>query len=57
MIPAGTGWLRGPFSLEDEIASVEEDIEMTGPEIEPDLESVTEDAVVESLEDVIAEEG
>ncbi|NQS91338.1 MAG: DNA-directed RNA polymerase subunit beta', partial [Chloroflexi bacterium] len=56
LIPAGTGFLRGPFAPEDEVDSVEEDVDTTESELEPDLETIGEGTVVEEVEGVIAEE-
>ena len=51
LIPAGTGFTRGPFSPEDEITAVEDDgAEMEAVEGETDLGEISEDTVVEDLE-------
>ena len=57
LIPAGTGFIRGPFAPEDEIAAVEDDsAEMEAVEGETDLGEISEDTVVEDLESEVEEE-
>jgi len=57
LIPAGTGFIRGPFAPEDEIAAVEDDsADMEAVEGETDLGEISEDTVVEDLESEVEEE-
>jgi len=56
LIPAGTGFVRGPFAPEDEITAVEDDgAEMEAVEGETDLGEISEDTVVEDLETEVEE--
>ncbi len=51
LIPAGTGFIRGPFAPEDEIAAVENDAaELEAVEEEIDPGEISKDTVVEDLE-------
>jgi len=57
LIPAGTGFQRGPFAPEDELTEdVEDGAELEGSEEEIDLDEITEDTVVEDLEGEVTEE-
>ncbi len=57
LIPAGTGFIRGPFAPEDEKEAVEEDdAAMEAVEEETDLGEITEDTVVEELVTEVEEE-
>ena len=56
LIPAGTGFKRGPFEPEDEITEVKDDgAEMEAVEGETDLGEISEDTVVEDLETEVDE--
>jgi DNA-directed RNA polymerase subunit beta' len=57
LIPAGTGFIRGPFAPEDELVKVEEeDAEMEAVETDVDLVEISEDTVVKDLENEVVEE-
>ncbi len=57
LIPAGTGFIRGPFTPEDEVVNVEEEsAELEGTVSEIDLDVISEDTVVEDLEKEVAVE-
>jgi len=56
LIPAGTGFKRGPYETEDEITEVKDDgAEMEAVEGETDLGEISEDTVVEDLETEVEE--
>ena len=56
LIPAGTGFIRGPFAPEDDLAEAEVDDEVEAGGAELDLGEITDDTVVEDLEAEIVEE-
>ena len=57
LIPAGTGFQRGPFAPEDELTEGEEGAELEAVEGDIDLNEISEDTVIEDLEkDEVEEE-
>ncbi len=57
LIPAGTGFIRGPFAPEDELVEEEEEgVEMETVETDLDLAEISEDTVVEDLENEVVKE-
>ena len=57
LIPAGTGFLGGPYAPEDEDgADDKEGVELEGSEAEIDLGVISDDTVVEELETEVVEE-
>jgi DNA-directed RNA polymerase subunit beta' len=57
LIPAGTGFIRGPFAPEDEIViGDEKDAEVADTEAKIDLGEISEETVIEDLESEIVEE-
>ncbi len=57
LIPAGTGFIRGPFAPEDELEEEEEEVvELETVETDVDLAEISEDTVVEDLEAEVVKE-
>jgi hypothetical protein len=56
LIPAGTGFQRGPFAPDSELGDNGEEQETADSEMEPALEEINEDTVIQDLEELAVEE-
>ena len=56
LIPAGTGFQRGPFAPDSEEGGSGEDLESAGPPRSYHLDDISEDTIIQDLEEVEVEE-
>ncbi len=56
LIPAGTGFQRGPFAPESELGDNGEEQELGDSDLSPALEDINEDTVIQDLEELAVEE-